>query len=71
MKKSNKSYFSDFEPIFIGPRYTWGPIYGSESLKQTAKQTLLKLIQVIQVVQVVQVVQVIQVIDSIQFLTSP
>ena len=21
-----------FSTIFIGPRYTWGPIYGSESL---------------------------------------
>ena len=28
--------------IFIGPKYTWGPIYGYESLKQTeVLQTLL------------------------------
>ena len=25
--------------IFIGPRYTWGPIYGSACLSQTNKQT--------------------------------
>ena len=42
--------------IFIGPRYTWGPIYGSR-VSLTNWQTLWKLIQVI---------QVIQVIDSIQ-----
>ena len=23
--------------IFIGPRYTWGPIYGSKSLKLTTR----------------------------------
>ena len=22
-------------PVFIGPRYTWGPIYGSECLELT------------------------------------
>ena len=27
----------EFLGIFIGPRYTWGPIYGSESLKLTER----------------------------------
>ena len=26
-------FYTFFETLFIGPRYTWGPFYGSESLK--------------------------------------
>ena len=40
--------------LFIRPRYTWGPIYGSECLKLT------------DVLHDIQFIQVIQVIDSIQ-----
>ena len=39
--------------FFFGPRYTWGPIYGS-----------LKLTDVFEVIQVIDSIQVIQVIDS-------
>ena len=45
--------------FFIRPRYTWGLIYGSESLSLTHYTFM-------QVIQVLQVIQVIQVIDSTQ-----
>ena len=38
--------------VFIGPRYAWGPIYGSECLQMSDSKTLLK--QVMQVLQVMQ-----------------
>ena len=41
--------------VFIGPRYAWGPIYGSECLQMSDSKTLLK--QVMQVMQVLQVMQ--------------
>ena len=44
--------------VFIGPRYAWGPIYGSECLQMSDSKTLLK--QVMQVMQVLQVTQVMQ-----------
>ena len=31
------------DAIFIGPRYTWGPIYGSECLKQTELCAILAI----------------------------
>ena len=31
------------DAIFIGPRYTWGPIYGSECLKQTELCAILTI----------------------------
>ena len=34
--------------IFIGPRYTWGPIYGSESLSLTHRALVIQVIDSIQ-----------------------
>ena len=31
------------DAIFIGPRYAWGPIYGSECLKQTELCAILAI----------------------------
>ena len=57
-----------FNRLFIGPRYTWGPIYGSECLSlRDVFETIqvMEYIQVVQVSQVIDSIQVIQVIDSI------
>ena len=36
LMNENEAYsYSIFHPIFIGPRYTWGPIYGYKCLKHT------------------------------------
>ena len=34
------------DAIFIGPRYTWGSIYGSECLKQTELCAILKILAI-------------------------
>ena len=51
-ERNDHSCCCDFQHIFIGPRYTWGPIYGSECLQMSDSKTLLK--QVMQVLQVMQ-----------------
>ena len=59
--------------FFIGPRYTWGLIYGSESLSLqdlfadlTDVTLAMQAMQAMQAMPVMQVIQAIQVIDSIQ-----
>ena len=38
------------DAIFIGPRYTWGPIYGSECLKQTELCAILAIQAILEIV---------------------